>query len=76
MSVDKVIKKVLTSLTMKNQSLTQVMESNYSGVVLTEHLSCAKNVERAKLAFFKQLNPKYYKFSFVDKATSFTVLTT
>ena len=60
-------KKVLTSLTMNNQPLRQVMDTTYLGVVLSDDLSCAKDVERAKLAFFKQFNSIYHKFSFVDK---------
>ena len=32
------------------------MDTTYLGVVLTGDLSCAKDVERAKLAFFKQFN--------------------
>ena len=30
------------------------METTYPGVVLTDYLSCAKNVERAKLAFLNK----------------------
>ena len=60
-------KNVLTSLTMNNQPLRQVMDTTYLGVVLSDDLSCAKDVERAKLAFFKQFNSIYHKFSFVDK---------
>ena len=35
--------------------------------MITDDLSRAKDGERAKLAFFKQFNSKYRKFSFVDK---------
>ena len=35
--------------------------------MFTDDLSCAKDVERAKLAFFKQFNSINHKFSFVDK---------
>ena len=35
--------------------------------MLTDDLSCAKDVEGAKLAFFKQFKSIYHKFSFVDK---------
>ena len=49
-------KKVLTSLTMNNQPLRQLMDTTYFGAVLTDDLSCAKDVERAKLAFFKKFN--------------------
>ena len=52
---------------MNNQPLRQVMDTTYLGVVLTDDLSCAKDVERAKLAFFKQFNSIYHKFSFVNK---------
>ena len=43
------------------------METTYLGEVLPGELSCAKDVERAKLAFFKQFNFLYHKVSFVDK---------
>ena len=43
------------------------METTYSGVVLTDDLSCVKDIERAKLAYFKQFSSKYHKFRFVDK---------
>ena len=43
------------------------MDTTYLGVVVSDDLSCAKDVERAKLAFFKQFNSIYNKFSFVDK---------
>ena len=59
--------KVPTSLTMNNQQLRQVMENTYLGVVLTDDLSCVRDVERAKLAFFKQFNSIYHKINFVDK---------
>ena len=36
-------------------------------VVLTDDLSCAKDVEMAKLAFLKQFNSLYHKFCFADK---------
>ena len=52
-------KKVLTNLTMNNQPLWQVIESIYLGVALTDDVSCAKHVERAKFAFFKQFNTLY-----------------
>ena len=52
---------------MNNQRLRKVMETTYLGVVLTDDLSCAKNVERAELAFFKQSNSIYHIFTFVDK---------
>ena len=41
------------------------MEPTNLGVVLSDDLSCAKDVQRAKLAFFKQINSIYQKFSFV-----------
>ena len=47
------------------------METTYLGVVLTDYLSCAKDFERAKLAFFKQFNFIYHKFSFNDKKVFF-----
>ena len=56
----------LTSLTMNNHPLNQVMETSCLGVVLTDDLSCAKLVERAKLVFHKQFNSIYHKFSFDD----------
>ena len=43
------------------------METTYIGVVLTEDLSCAKDVERAKLTFCKQFKSIYHTFSLVDK---------
>ena len=60
-------KNVLTSFTMNNQPLRRVMDTTYLGVVLNDDLSCAKDVERAKLAFFKQFNSIYHKCSFVEK---------
>ena len=60
-------KKVFTSLTMNNQPPRLVMETSYLGVVLTDDLSCAKVVERAKLAFCKQFNSIYHKFVFFDR---------
>ena len=56
-----------TSLTMNNKPLRQIIENAYLGVVLTDDISCAKDIERANLAFFKQFNSIYNKFSFVDK---------
>ena len=50
-------KKVLTSLTINTQPMRQVMETTYLGVVLTDDLSCVKNVERAKLTFFETIQP-------------------
>ena len=35
--------------------------------MLTDDRSCAKDVEGAKLAFFKKFNSIYHSFSFVDK---------
>ena len=52
---------------MNNQQLRQVMETTYIEVVLTNYLSREKDVERAKLAFFKLFNSVYHKFSLVDK---------
>ena len=43
------------------------METNYLVVELTDVISCAKDVEAAKLVYFKQLNSIYHKFSFIDK---------
>ena len=43
------------------------METTYLGVVLTDGISCAKDVERAKLAFFIEFNSIYHNFIFVDK---------
>ena len=60
-------KKVLISLTMNNQPLRQVMETTHLGVVLTDDLSSAKDVVRAKLAFVKQFSSMYHKIRFVDK---------
>ena len=45
----------------------QVMETTYLGVVLTDDYSCAKDDERAKLAFFKQITSIYNKSSYVVK---------
>ena len=60
-------KKVSTRLTMNNQPLRQLMETTYLRVVLTYDLSCTKDIERAKSAFFKQFNSIYHKISFVYK---------
>ena len=43
------------------------METVYLGAVLTDDLSCDKDFERAKLAFFKQFNSIYHKFSFFGR---------
>ena len=43
------------------------MEIIFLGVVSTNDLSCAKDVERAKLYFFKQFNSICHKFNSVDK---------
>ena len=43
------------------------METTCLRVVLTDNLSCAMDVERDKLAFFRQFNPIYHHLSFVDK---------
>ena len=43
------------------------MDTFYLGVVLTDDISCVKDVEGAELAFFKQFISIYHKFSFVDK---------
>ena len=39
----------------------------YLGVVLSSDISCAKDIEQARLAFFLQVNYIHHKFSFVDK---------
>ena len=44
-------KNVSTNSTMNNKPLRQVMETTYLGVALTHDLSCAKDVERAKIDF-------------------------
>ena len=52
------------------------METSYLGVVLTDDYSCANDVERAELAYFKQFNSINHKFSFVDQksiASSFLI---
>ena len=43
------------------------METTYLGAVLTDDLSCARDVEVAKTAFFKQFHSIYHNFSFVDE---------
>ena len=43
------------------------MENTYLGVVLTDDLYCAIDIERTKKAFFKQFRSMYHKFSFVGK---------
>ena len=43
------------------------METTYLGVVLTDDILCAKNIERAKLLFPKELKFIYHIFRFVDK---------
>ena len=50
-----------------NQPMMQVMVTTYWGVVLTDDLSCAEDVERAKLAFYKQFHSIYHKVIFVGK---------
>ena len=49
------------------QPAAKVSNGNYLGGMLTVYLSCAKNVEQVKIAFFKQSNSIYYKFNFSDK---------
>ena len=51
---------------MNNRPLGQVTETTYLGEVLTEDLSYANDVERAKVGCFKQFNSIHHKFSFVD----------
>ena len=48
-------------------ALTSKLSTLSLQVVLTDDLSCAKDDERVKLAFFKCFNSIYHKFSFVDK---------
>ena len=60
-------KRVPTRFTLNSLPLRQVTECTYLGVVLSDDLSCTKDVERAKLAFFEQFNSLYQKFSFANK---------
>ena len=60
-------KKASTSLTIKSQPLRQVREIIYLGVEFTDDISCVKDVEQAKLSFFKPFNSTYHKFSLVVK---------
>ena len=54
-------KKMSTSLTVNNLPLRQVTETTYLWLVLTDDLSCGKDVERAKLALFKKISSIYPK---------------
>ena len=77
-------KMVLRSLTMNHQPLRQVMITTYLGIVLTDDLSGAKDVERTKLAFLYNstlyitklvLLTNMYCYIFYDyKQCRFTVL--
>jgi len=60
-------KRVSTRFTSNSLPLRQVTECTYLGAVLSDDLFCTKEVERAKLAYFKQFNPLYQKFSFANK---------
>ena len=51
----------------QTQPLMQVMVTTYLGVVLTDDHSCVKDVERAKIVFFKQFNSLNHKFCFLIK---------
>ena len=48
-------KKVSTSLTRSNQPLKKVKKTTYLGLVFTDDIFYAKDVERAKLAFFQTI---------------------
>ena len=52
---------------MKNQSLREVVETTYLGVVLTDDISCAKIADRAKLAFIEKIKSIYHEPCFVDR---------
>ena len=56
-----------TSLTLSNQPLKQVMEITYLGVVLTDDLASAKDVEQARIPFFKQFKSIYHNFVLLMK---------
>ena len=60
-------KKAVSNLTLNNEPLKTVTECKYLGVVLADDLSCTKDVERAKMSFFKQFNSLYCKFSCMDQ---------
>ena len=43
------------------------MDTTYLELVLTDDLSSAKDVERAKLAVFENLSSIFHKLSFIDR---------
>ena len=59
-------RKISTNLVLQGQSLKQVSECTYLGVVLMDNLACTSDMERSKRTFFKQHNSIYQKFSYVD----------
>ena len=55
-------KKIVSDVKIDNQILKTVTECNYLGVVLSDALSCTKDVEKAKACFFKQFYPQHNEF--------------
>ena len=47
---------------MNNQPLRQVTETTYLGVVLTDGVSCAKDVDQARIVFLKQYSSINHHF--------------
>ena len=55
-------KKIVSDVKIDNQILKTVTECKYLGVVLSNDLSCTKNVERAEVSFFEKFNSLPNKF--------------
>ena len=62
-----VIKKIVSEVKFGNQVLKTVTEFIYLGVVLSDDLSCTKDVERAKACLFKQFFSLHNKFHCMDQ---------
>ena len=50
-----------------NRILNTVIECKYLGVVLSDGLTCTRDVERAKVSFFNQFYSLYNKFYCMDQ---------
>ena len=60
-------KKIVSDVKINNQRPKTVTECKYLGVVLSDDLTCTKDVGRTKTGFFKQLYPFYSKFHCMDQ---------
>ena len=60
-------RKIDSDVKIDNQMLKTVTECKYLGVVLSDDLSCTKDVERAKACFFKQFYSLHNKFHCMDQ---------